>query len=422
MLGDIGLGGGVRAVVVALAVMLVVSTGPAGAGEPVLIYEITFHATWSAETHPEDFPPNAHFSPMCGVPHNSNAGFWRPGELATTGIKNVAELGDCTQLLSEMQAHAALGNADVGQQFVTLGISSPGTDAATFEATPTFSRLTAVTMIAPSPDWFTGVRGTQLFVDGKWRDQIMYYANAYDAGTDSGTTFNSANQVTIPAAPVFPIQDGPLASQEAVPIVGYFEIRILTVNGRLPHRDDDLDTLTNVEEAEICTNPLSNDTDADTIRDAPDNCPITPNLDQLDDDQDEVGNACDNCSLTANPKQRDVDSDGEGDVCDLDDGVLPLRLSASDTVEWQADTVYDSYNLYRADLDLVLSAQQYTQDPSSAEAADFCGLASASVTDAYEPNSRKVAAYLVTGLNGTVESGLGSDSFGSARGNDYPCP
>ena len=70
---------------------------------------------------------------MCGVPHNGNVEFWRPGELATTGIKNVAELGDCVVFLKEMQAEATLGNADM-DQFLTLGIDSPGTDVATLRA------------------------------------------------------------------------------------------------------------------------------------------------------------------------------------------------------------------------------------------------------------------------------------------------
>jgi outer membrane protein OmpA-like peptidoglycan-associated protein len=69
-----------------------------------------------------------------------------------------------------------------------------------------------------------------------------------------------------------------------------------------------------------------------------DNCPLTPNSDQLDDDQDGDGNPCDddddgdqladgsdNCQWVANPDQVDTDGDTQGDACDTDDdqdGVL----------------------------------------------------------------------------------------------------
>ena len=47
----------------------------------------------------------------------------------------------------------------------------------------------------------------------------------------------------------------------------------------------------------------SDDSDHDGIDDDLDNCPFTPNPDQLDTDGDGVGDACDNCVATANPDQ-----------------------------------------------------------------------------------------------------------------------
>ncbi len=62
------------------------------------------------------------------------------------------------------------------------------------------------------------------------------------------------------------------------------------------------------------------DTDADGIGDAQDNCPATPNPDQLDFDFDGRGNACDNCPISFNPGQEDGDGDGTGDACEDEDG------------------------------------------------------------------------------------------------------
>lgn len=82
------------------------------------------------------------------------------------------------------------------------------------------------------------------------------------------------------------------------------------------------------------TDGASNDSDADGVLDASDNCPDTANSEQVDTDGDGIGDVCDddndndgildesdNCQFTANPDQIDTDSDGIGDACvDDDDG------------------------------------------------------------------------------------------------------
>jgi formylglycine-generating enzyme len=58
------------------------------------------------------------------------------------------------------------------------------------------------------------------------------------------------------------------------------------------------------------------DTDGDGVNDASDNCPITPNIDQIDADGDGFGDACDNCPTAPNADQADGDGDTVGDACD----------------------------------------------------------------------------------------------------------
>ncbi|HEX2084590.1 MAG TPA: thrombospondin type 3 repeat-containing protein [Solirubrobacteraceae bacterium] len=83
--------------------------------------------------------------------------------------------------------------------------------------------------------------------------------------------------------------------------------------------------------------PEDGDVDKDNVHDRDDNCPTTPNRDQLDTDGDGMGDACDadddndgiadandNCRTVSNFDQLDTDFDGAGDACDTDtdrDGV-----------------------------------------------------------------------------------------------------
>ena len=57
-------------------------------------YRLTFNATWSAQTHPNEFPSSAHFSGLIGMTHNGNAMLFTSGEVASDGIKKMAETGN----------------------------------------------------------------------------------------------------------------------------------------------------------------------------------------------------------------------------------------------------------------------------------------------------------------------------------------
>ena len=70
---------------------------------------------------------------------------------------------------------------------------------AEFDASADYPLVSFVTMLAPSPDWFTGVASVPLYGKGAFVDRIEGVLWAWDAGTDSGVTYIAENDETQPA-------------------------------------------------------------------------------------------------------------------------------------------------------------------------------------------------------------------------------
>ena len=67
-------------------------------------YRVTFKATWSAQTHPTQFPPNSSLFRACGGGfHNDQALLWERGSAASGGMESMAETGSQSLLLQEVE-------------------------------------------------------------------------------------------------------------------------------------------------------------------------------------------------------------------------------------------------------------------------------------------------------------------------------
>ena len=193
--------------------------------EETVDYRLTFTATWSESTHPTNFPSNPHFSPLIGATHNDQVSFWEPGTLASTGTSQVAETGGTTIFNQELQSAITAGHA-----LATLGsggLLSPGNKSFTFTADRDYPLLTIITMIAPSPDWFVGLHGYDLIQSDTWIDNVTIPLFVYDAGTDSGTTYRSQNQKTLPPELVERRNDIHFAPGGILTAVGSIELQKL---------------------------------------------------------------------------------------------------------------------------------------------------------------------------------------------------
>jgi Spondin_N len=163
-------------------------------------YRVTVRNHWTAAAFPTQFPSGAHLTGIVGATHGARVDFWSLGGLASPGIKDMAERGRKTPLLDEVANAIAAGSAEfaLSGDGVALGVPEV---TLLFNISTKFPRVTLVSMLGPSPDWFTGVGGVSLLGDGQWLQRLELPLRVYDAGTDDGTTFVSANVASNPAVP-----------------------------------------------------------------------------------------------------------------------------------------------------------------------------------------------------------------------------
>ena len=72
-------------------------------GQETATYELTIDVTWSAETHPLDFPSNPTFSHLVGATHNDRYAMFRDGETGSSGLELIAERGRVSIFLIELE-------------------------------------------------------------------------------------------------------------------------------------------------------------------------------------------------------------------------------------------------------------------------------------------------------------------------------
>jgi hypothetical protein len=171
-------------------------------------YSCVLSNNWSGVSHPVDYQSvsgSAHWSPPVLLAHNKYVDLWSPGEMASPGIENVAETGSRPTLQTEikvLQNQGLAGDMVVGSdQFNAV---DPSQVLQSITLSPSFPYLSSISMMAPSPDWFSGLesfcpRGP----GGFWFQSFEIATYPFDAGTEQGTTYTIANEAESPHGPIF---------------------------------------------------------------------------------------------------------------------------------------------------------------------------------------------------------------------------
>ena len=110
------------------------------------------------------------------------------------------------------------GGSRLGPEVMRTGID--------VEVTTNFSKVSIITMLAPSPDWFIGIDSLDLCDNGKWRECMnITMLPPWDAGTEGGTGFSTSNTATSPHVNIFQITNsmpGAFNGQNPIPSLGEF--------------------------------------------------------------------------------------------------------------------------------------------------------------------------------------------------------
>ena len=157
-------------------------------------YTVEITGKWASP----DFtvPAGVHFTLVVGMVHNENTYLWRTGTRASLGVENVAETGSTTKIRSEIDSILVKGMAI---SLVLINAPVPtGTSTGNIYCNSNYSRVSFQTMLAPTPDWFTGINAFNLFQNNQWLSDTTIDLYGYDAGTEEGDIFSLNNTASIP--------------------------------------------------------------------------------------------------------------------------------------------------------------------------------------------------------------------------------
>ncbi|MEL7259898.1 MAG: spondin domain-containing protein [Pseudomonadota bacterium] len=176
-----------------LAMCLAVTAAQA---QETVRYQVEVALVWDGAAQ-AGHPADKHWSRLIAFAHTARYALFDDGDTATSGLALVATNGRVSVLEAELAEGRRRGR--VGAHIVVPGIDAGvGTVAFELELTARQRFVSLATMLAPSPDWFTGVSAVALREDAGWLAQVRAPLWVWDAGVDSGRAFEGPNVETQP--------------------------------------------------------------------------------------------------------------------------------------------------------------------------------------------------------------------------------
>lgn len=172
-------------------------------------FKVVFNIAWTRERFSaRTVPENAMISPLTAATHISRYTPFADFGMATSQVESVAEGGDNMPLVRLLRSL----NEQVGDvQFLTKPGPALGSTSivVTADAGKSYTQLSAITMLAPTPDWVTFVNNVPLCVRGRWVKKVVGPLYGFDAGTEMTPGVNQRPQQNIYrlSSPAYPRYD-----------------------------------------------------------------------------------------------------------------------------------------------------------------------------------------------------------------------
>jgi hypothetical protein len=226
-------------------VLLLHTAGVRGqeAPPPSADYEVLFEPLWSAETHPGAYPEGARLGYLSGATHSDELELWSEAELASDGVRGIAELDRNGTFMNDVEQARSRGLA--GQR---IGLRTGEAATVQWTLTKDHPLVSLAVNLSPSPDWFAGVSGLSLLEEEGWVEHKVVELFAYDAGTDSGADFTSPDSPTDPPQPIRRITAGKLG-EEPVARLTFQLVRAPSEHPLFQRGDTNSDGVVNLSDA-----------------------------------------------------------------------------------------------------------------------------------------------------------------------------
>eukprot|EP00092_Neocalanus_flemingeri_P025712 GFUD01027876.1.p1 GENE.GFUD01027876.1~~GFUD01027876.1.p1 ORF type:complete len:470 (+),score=125.50 GFUD01027876.1:94-1503(+) len=169
----------------------------------LVVYRLSLRTEWNEKTFPKQFPqwrPSAQWSKTIGYSHSSTpaAPLFSIGSAVSEGVRLFAETG-ATDTLDLEAANKTFLDAIISPP-IKQGV---GETTTTIFVDTNHTKVSVMTKLVPSPDWFVGLDSLDLCSQGVFIESVTTEAFPLDAGTDNGFTFTSPNWATQPRGEVF---------------------------------------------------------------------------------------------------------------------------------------------------------------------------------------------------------------------------
>ncbi|XP_041350628.1 spondin-1-like [Gigantopelta aegis] len=201
-------------------------------------YVLDFQGLWSRQTHPKDFPSGdiaylLHWSNIVGASHSNDYRIWEYGQYATQAVKEVCEFGSSRALQIDMKRNSKKIRTVVKTNSLWGPVKITQSVDALFTVNKKKHLLSLLTMVGPSPDWCLGISALDMCRKNcTWLDKMEIPLYPWDAGTDNGISYMSANQETNPPGRITAITntnpnnpDSPFFGREPIKPLAMLTIR-----------------------------------------------------------------------------------------------------------------------------------------------------------------------------------------------------